>query len=549
MSASLRSHGLLLLALAAGAGCRGEESYAQCHQDRDCAAGSACLAEICVARVGANPEVWSIEVTPGPQTRFAQREFPDFAFSQAPVDLVLDRKTSMSAALSQKQPDPSVDRGTTVHVVLSVPSAIAGRGELQFEGEGSSESARLPYVANVPIPARFLHTAARLSVFPVSPLDRVMPPWVLPLTLETAVVEELPTGDAVLMLDGKLEAADPQTPLDVPYRARARLEGHVVSNVAVTDAQGAFTLRMQRSQLGDGTGLVIELGPSDEIQPLPSLLVDSVNLALPRLEPLRLPASQKSEAYVVPVVGGADRRGVAGATVQFKVQVPGATGGTAVYQRAAQTGPTGTAMIPLIPGTGQATRDYVVQVTPPADSEFAARCVSPYSIGPATTTGQRVGAAIELEPKVVLEGHVLRADGKPAASVRVHPTRVGNGYAAECGGDLPSAPAEQNTDNDGYYSLRLDPGQYRLEVEPPQATPLPSTSLMVMVPSPRPVDVVLPLPVLVEGRVLSPDQVPVADAQVRAFGLDAMGVAERRGVALTDTEGRFRMILPRRMSP
>jgi hypothetical protein len=537
----------LLGGLVLATGCAREEDPAQCQRDPDCGPGVACLAHLCVARVGANPEVWSVEVAPGAQPRYAPREFPDLAFTQTPPDLVLDRRILMAMALVDKTPDPSIDRSSSVHVVFSVASAIAGRGELQFEGEAMSTGPTYPYNANVPIPAMLVNTAARMTVIPIAPLDRSMPPWLLPVTLDTTLPPlPLPSGFEVVVLDGKLEPADPQAPLEVPYQARARVGGQPVSNTAVTDEHGVFTLRMQRSVLpGDGAGLTIEVRPLDDMEARPSLLLSTVDINKNALPALRLPAFQKPEAYVVPVVGGPDKRPVVGATVRFRATLPSGGVGDAFYERVAQTGPMGTAMIPLIPGASQATRDYVVQVSPPADSDFAAGCVASYAIGPATTSGQRVGAAIELAPKITIEGRVLRADGKPAASVRVRPTLITGASAEGCGGVLASAASEQNTDVDGRYRLRLDPGQYRLDIEPPQGTPLPSTSTVVTVPETRTADVVLPSPVLVEGRVLSPNRTPAADAEVRAFGKDAMGVTFRRAVALTDAEGKFRLIVPR----
>jgi hypothetical protein len=534
---------LLLLAVSS---CRGQDDLAQCHQDGDCATGSACLTDLCVARVGSEPEVWSVEVTPGAQPRYALREFPDFAFTAMRPDLTLDRKISMATALSPKNPNPAIDFSTSVHVVVSVASAIAERGDLQFEADGSNGTATLPYVISVPLPARFLGADARMTVIPVMPLDQYMPPWVLPVKLADSLPLVLPGPADTVTLDGKLESADPRSGLEVTYQARARIGDRLVSNVAVTDEAGRFVVRMQRSALPpDGAGLLVELSPADDTVALPSLVVTPVEIDKPTFDSLRMPAFQKPEPYLVPVIGRAQQAPVVGATVRFKAVVPGASGGRAIYERAAQTGTAGLAMVPLIPGAGQNTRDYSVTITPPSNSGYSARCVAAYAIGPATAPGQRVGATIELDSKVLLDGRVLRADGMPARAVRVRPTRIGDIYSADCGGDLGSPASEQTTGPDGRYSLQLDPGQYRLDCEPPEGTPLPATSVLVTVPETRTMDVVLPSPVLIEGRVLSPNNIPVADAEVRAFGPAPGGGVQRRAVGLTDTAGKFRLILPR----
>jgi hypothetical protein len=389
-----------------------------------------------------------------------------------------------------------------------------------------------------------------MSVIPNTPLDRSMPPWVIPLSLSAELPPvELPGPGDTVVLDGRLESADPTAALDVVYQARARLAGRVVSNAALTDAKGNFVLRMQKSALG-GAGpnqppLALELHPADGMLPLPSLRVSPLDVTKPQVDPMRLPAFQKPEDYQVPVVDRQDKTLVVGATVRFTTEVGGAGRATAYYERSAQTGTNGKAVVPLIPGDAQKTRDYAVTVTPPPNSKYAGRCLAGYSVGPATTGGQMVGAAIELDRKVVISGRVLRADGEPAGAVRIRATRVGGAIAPECNGPLPSPPAEITSGTDGRYTLPLDPGTYRLDAEPPHDAPLPRASFQVSVPDTKIQDITLPVPVLVEGRVLSPDSAPIGDAEVRAFAAGGV-VPQERAVALSGADGKFRLILPQR---
>jgi hypothetical protein len=543
----MRGAGAGLLLVLGALGCASTPDDAQCHQNADCGAAAACLGNLCVGLVGAEPEVWSLQVTPGAQPRYALREFPSFPFTAQSADLVLDRRVSMATALSEAMPDPNIDMKTSVHVVLSVPSSIPDRGDLQFEADGSNRTSFLPYEVSVPIPASLLGTSARMTVIPTVPLDRWMPPWVLQVMLDSALSVELPGPGDTLKLEGKLMPADPVLGLDVPYQARARVGGRLVSNVPVTDPGGSFVVKLQKSELLAGAGLVLELSPADSSQALPSLVVASPALDKATLGPLAMPAFPKPEAFVVPVVGRADRAPVVGATVTLRTTLPGATGGKAMYVRGAQTGADGRAVVALIPGASQTTpREYSVKVTPADSADYAAVCVPSYVVGPASPGSPRIGATVELEPKMLLDGRVLRADGAPVASARVRPTRVGDAYAEACGSDLATASSDATTDADGRYRLHLDPGQYRLDCEPPQGAPLPTTSVLVSVPETSTLDVVLPLPVLVQGRVLSPDATPLADAEVRAFGPGPNGTLQTRGVALSDADGKFRLILPRR---
>jgi hypothetical protein len=400
----------------------------------------------------------------------------------------------------------------------------------------------------ITFPERFQGAPAQLQVVPTAPLDRYVPPCLLPVTLETGVSVALPGANETLVIAGKLEPADPTTKLEVEYQARARMGGRLVSNVAVTGPDGAFTLRLQKSVVSTGgQPLSVELSPTETSQPLPTLHISPVDPTKSSLGTLRLPAHQKPETFLVPVVARGIK--VVGATVRFtaslsttsQTQEP-----TAVYTRVAQTDNEGNAMIPLIPGTSAKTRDYTVKVTPPKNSEFAARCLGTYAVaaGSAGGAAPRVGAAIELGSKVVLSGRVMQANGAAARSVRVKATREGDAFKEECGGDLVSPPSETTTGPDGRYRLLLDPGGYRIELEPPPGAPMPMGVESWEVVDTMTRDVTLRPPLLVEGQVVSPEGMPLRDAEVRAF--DFIGEKARiRGIALSDPDGKFRLVLPR----
>jgi hypothetical protein len=130
---------IVLLALLAGCG----DDGSACDQDGDCGAAAVCLRSTCVPRAGPAEVHWALEVAPGPQVRFAARELPDQALGGAVVDLPVDRKVSMMASLSGP-PEDGLATASSVGVVLAVPSAIPGRGELKFETEGTSPALRCP---------------------------------------------------------------------------------------------------------------------------------------------------------------------------------------------------------------------------------------------------------------------------------------------------------------------------------------------------------------------------------------------------------------------
>jgi hypothetical protein len=526
-----------------------EPDQAECREDAHCAPGAGCVFETCVPRLGSEPQAWSVEVAPASQSQFAPREFPEFSFADTPVSLSVDHKASLTVLLEIK--DRTLVAGetpTSVHVVASVPSRIAGRGRLQVQGDASNAKVYEPYDLSLSIPAEWLGSSSRLSVVPRPPLDRAMPPWLLDVTLgpNATLAVPLPTTADTIVIEGRLEsfAEMPES----GYVARARRGDRLVSNVGETDQNGQFRLKVQKGLVGaDLEGVSLELGPADGTKPLPILLVPRLDPSTPNLGTLRLPPPQSPETYQIPVIDAEKKQPVVGATVRFTTSLPGASGGEALYVRVGQTDASGIAAIPLIPGSGGKLREYTVKVVPPKDAPFAAHCVEAYGVAASRGGTPVFGASIELPRKVVLSGRILLADGRAARGLRLNATRQGELFEEKCGSELVSPPSGASTDSDGRFRLLLEPGEYRIEYEPPPGAPVPLyLEESVVVPDAAYREIHLPAPVLVEGRVISPDGAPVPDGEVRVFERGPSGRAQVRGLALSGPDGRFRLILPRR---
>ena len=145
----------------------------------------------------------------------------------------------------------------------------------------------------------------------------------------------------------------------------------------------------------------------------------------------------------------------------------------------------------------------------------------------------------------MLEGVLTQANGDAAGAVTVRATRRGDLFKEECLGDLASPPAETRTSALGAYRLLLDPGDYRLDFQPDRGTALPHhVEENVPLPASALHNVVLPPPVMVEGRVTSPEGVALSKAEIRVFGAGPEAGAQLRGVATTGADGRFRLVLP-----
>jgi hypothetical protein len=527
----------------ASAGC-GSDDPGECSRDGHCPAGSACVSHLCVARLGPDQR-WSLEVAPKLETPYAIRELPDQALSAAPVVLEVDRQVSMKASIGRQAYEPG-DMPSSVHVVLSVASTIPGRRSLQFEGDGVSTGAGQPYEAKVALPHALLGRPGRMTVVPLAPLDRWMPPWLLDVTVAESSAIALPGTEDTLTLEGSVDAAPPTGADPVPYDGRLFIRDRLISNIARTDPAGKLLLRVQKSVAQGAPEMRLELGPADRAQPVATVAA-RIAPGQTNLPSLRIPPFPAPVGFVIPVVAVDDGSKVTGAAVRFATVIESGSSGETRYVRVAQTGTDGNATIPLIPGSTGQTRDYVVTVVPPATSELGALCLATYPVGSAVTDPPRVAAVIALPRRVEARGRLLSSKGKPAPLVRVRATRQGDLFKPECGGELASPPAEATSDAGGRYRLVLDPGDYRLEYIPPRGAGLPMfTEERVVVRQPAEREVVLPEAVLVEGRVAGPSGEAVGDAEVRAFGKDTAGDVQLQGVASSGPDGAFRLVLPRR---
>jgi hypothetical protein len=230
--------------------------------------------------------------------------------------------------------------------------------------------------------------------------------------------------------------------------------------------------------------------------------------------------------------------------------------GTGIFEREVQT-LNGEAEVSLIPGTA-AGRKYEIAIVPPPGSEYAAHCVPEH---PVTTVGNVGGqvpysATFDLFPKPLLAGKVIGSDGKPAGGVNVRATFIqGNTL---CANVTSSATASAATNIDGTYTLALDPGMYRLDVEPPAGAPWPRQTedgdkAIAVSSGVTTHDVELPAGEVVIGHVRGADMAALDGATIKIFEVlcagDTCSGASRippalRAQTTTGAQGEFRAVLP-----
>ena len=230
--------GVLLrcLALAAGASCGAQTvASSQCQSDDQCGDDQtqACSAGTCLPRA-APPATWDVEVSPRSDSASGLTEILGVSLPATAFDLTAPSKVTLTGTITL---DANAAPLTTAHVVLSVPSTIAGRPDLQFETDLSPTSAtKLPTPTfTMPVPTGIIGRAGTLRLLPGMPDNATHATSTFSLTVEAMLA--LPITSKSLTVQGRLLSAvgDPLANLV----ARAFQDGNLLSNVVQTDEHGA----------------------------------------------------------------------------------------------------------------------------------------------------------------------------------------------------------------------------------------------------------------------------------------------------------------------
>lgn len=543
----------ILGALAASlalASCGQVVSEPGCNKDSECAAGSSCVLRGCVPRIKTT-QSWAIELVPKGESNLAATENGSVAFGTEPVQLKVEKKAKVDGQIDGLgAPEANAAMMvSTMRVVLALPSTI-GRRERQFEAEASRAAGDAgPLRFTVYVPESAIGQSARLTLFPASPLDQVLPVWTTSLsTLGPTIITSAPKSNELSVIEGVLQDELEQPPTTA-YVARAMLGDRLVSNVFKTDAQGRFKLKVPNDP-ANGISLdqvKVELVPADPMSIDPRLRAD-VSATKLNLGVLRLPPRPKPQALDVPVAAQGKTTRVPGVTIRFFAALDGAFGGKAWVTREFQTDKDGIAHVTLLPGSAGQTLDYAVTVVPPPNSEYAARCFQGYSVASLPAGQARVGASIELGNKFELSGKVTSADGAAQSGVIITATRQNVIGPQDCGVEVLATPATVTTGQDGSYRLLLDSGRYRFEYEPPMgsasAFSVDTNVLVDRSQSQRTVK--LPGGVLATGAVTDPAGAGVNGCEVRVFSRPMEGQSpDLRARTRTATDGKFSIVLPK----
>jgi hypothetical protein len=554
---------VVFAALASTVSCAAKSpASARCQTDDQCGGGLACSAGTCLPR-GAPLLSWKIELAPGGSSAAAFTELANVSAPADAFDLTATPKVTVTGTISL---DATAAPLTTAHVVLSVPSAIAGRPNLQFETDLAPTTAtKLPTPTfTLSVPSGIVGRAGTLRLLPGAPDNATHATSTFSVTV--APMLALPVGPKALTVRGRLLSAlgDPIGGLV----ARAFQDGNLVSNVVTTvsnDPSGsnngtfALTVPAGGADAVNAKSLAVELEPATSDAPLPHFWAKPFALTTNvDLGDIHLPAYSQPNPFGFVFHGGtADDPPVSGAIVRAWTTLADDMTGTTDFLRDGLTDAKGQASLSLFPGSTAALLPYDIAVIPPADSIYAADCLAMFGL----STGG-VLPAVVLAQRTVVTGALVGDDGTPVMGAVILATRTAPDHPTVCDQNAGTPQGTTTSNANGTFSLRLDPGTYTLDFDPPEGAPFPRlTETAVLVPrvdagTTTTHDVKLPPGAVVEGTVRDTSGQPLPQAGLRFYApacaapetcVGAPPVLEAQAHA--NGNGHFRAIIPMPPSP
>lgn len=332
-------------------------------------------------------------------------------------------------------------------------------------------------------------------------------------------------------------------------------------------APDAWTLRLS-SDDGAGAGVVIDIPRAALAAAAPSgrdlrvSLADVTGLTHAAAAHTTVPGAPPPNG---PCVGCVDVRAsveasepdgqgrpVRGASVTLRTALrppAGLPGATAWYESRVTTDADGGFRAWLVPG------DYDVTVAP---SDESLRSAIQHGFRVRADATQQAGQVFALSPRPSIAGRVLGRDGLAVRNARVTAVPYHDAAPTNPCLDEPDVRAlatratreDVVTGSDGGYRLDLNPGLYRLLIEPPESSGFPVTlgAPVCVVRRVMDFDTTLEAPVQVRGVVRdaanAPAPMATVEALVRLREGDARGVVLRVARATADREGRYLLLIP-----
>jgi hypothetical protein len=466
------------------------------------------------------------EVDPPSDSQLVRQEFGSVTIDQQSglFALTLDAQVTLSGNVHIG--DGATAKNVAATVVATRPSRIIGRPDVVYQAAVNPIDGNYTLVVS-----RSLNDQEKYALRVTTTDPSLAPPQTLSVAAVADSVVDVAFESALKLPEVHGTILDSlQQPLSgMQVQATTVVSGTsapvVVSTTTVTDANGAFSIRL----LSSPPGKVLLTATPTLLAPehLPSLsrIVDTsklgptsaltASLAMPPL-----PATVQVFYKITGTSTSGAKVAITSATCVFSADVsdPHATDGTkATYRATAMTSTDpqilGQVTVDLIP-SDSGNRTYDVTVTPDATQPFGGRTTT-INVGP-----PGYGPPIELALRSQLSGLVVDPDGKPLRNLMVVPAAA-TVAAALSPTSLVAAttPQQANADADGRFSLRLDAGFWDVGLIPPADSMLPRLWLTQLdLNGDLDIGTVLvPRGVIVHGVVHDPSGAPLAHANVRLY--------------------------------
>jgi hypothetical protein len=497
-------------------GCMSTTLARACQHDSDCADNEVCFVDGC----GDPGAGLAVEVSP---SAYGSAATQDFALDSlgATQDLGLSGASALEGGLERSEAGATEPFTSRVTFVVNGGSAVIPDVPRHFQ------SSVVTPVGSYKVP---LSTGIYTLV--VEPDDPSIPPFVRPNLLVGAGqtlpldVQFVPEADLFKVQGILLSDVNPVTTAVLEVQAFSQVTHLPVSQRSPVSALGEFALFVDPA-VHQEHGFLIQATPRDA-----GALVPSKSFTVPDVAVLATPlylGALGNPQLLSGIALAPDGSPVNNATVY----VEGAFSGGTFSSARVFTTPDGAFQLSTLPSLPGSALSLVV--VPPANQLAGTARVALDQI---IASGEVVCPA-----RLAVEGNVIRPEGTPAVNVQVSAEGLAGPVAIPPG-------ASGVTGNDGHFSLKLEPGTYRLDFEP---VDLPRASRFVTLTdaaSAQLQDLSLSKGRRVSGTVIVPgDPHNYLPALVRYF---RVGVEDGKpsGVLLdesyTDTSGHYSVLLPTR---
>lgn len=553
-----------------------EQHLPRCAGDADCDAASRCdpNAALCVKRGSSQAEV-SLRLVPATVGAEATEEqYETVQLNSAKLaNFQMHRPLRVVGRVFQQ--DNPLAAVSDVEVAVSGASEIPGLqaqaqavGGLPFlpgddtQGKPSAEGSfefyvlkNRPYDVYVHLPEL---TAQDLPPYHVRRSFSAPPNAADPYTVTLDL--QVPSLDAYLTLSGTVAwreapGSEPHALVGAKVVGFSKESGHVTST-GVTDADGAFTLRVQPPDGVFSDTYVLQLRPSSANEMVPDLELGTwTTSAVGQLEPMYVEGALTPNDVVVSLSGVSEADAATLMGTLIRAESRWGDNGTLLVERTLQ----GTTWTSLKLPAGL----YTFSLIPPTESRWSSawQTVTVQAVAlDKSVEPQQVEFA--LQPRLTLEGKVIGPAGHGVAQCTVRAVR----YATPFGAAIPRKDASLSVystyaEDDGSFRMQVDSGTYLLVADPGLPTGLPRTFLWdVVVVEPSKVDIPVSAPHAFTGDI----QAPRSDLAVEGIDGKEYPLGPARGVrvevydpawpenlspiplgdSLTDESGRFVLLLP-----